>query len=258
MEKLFIKNRSGEKIAVLLEKSEPQKGLAFVMHGLGGFKEQLHIQAYAEAFLENGYTVVRFDTRNTYGESEGKYEDATTTNYYEDLEDVISWARQQPWYEEPFYLVGHSLGSLCVALYAENHPEQVKALAPTSTVVSGKLSAGTSKYKDTLEEWKRTGWREEVSESKPGLIKRLKWAEVEDRLRYDLLPKADKLTMPVLLMVGSEDDGTPLEHQKLLYDKLPGKKELYVVEGAEHTFREDEHLREIKEKMKNWISSFEE
>ena len=40
MEKLLIQNRKGQKIAVLLEKSLDQKGLAFVMHGLGGFKEQ--------------------------------------------------------------------------------------------------------------------------------------------------------------------------------------------------------------------------
>lgn len=37
MEKLFIENRKGEKISILVEKNDNQKGLAFVMHGLGGF-----------------------------------------------------------------------------------------------------------------------------------------------------------------------------------------------------------------------------
>ena len=255
MEKLFIKNRKGQNVAVLVEKAENQKGLAFVMHGLGGFKEQPHIQTYAEAFLDNGYTVVRFDARNTFGESEGNYEDATTTNYYEDLEDVVGWVEKQPWYQEPFCLAGHSLGSLCVALYAENHPEKVRALAPTSTVVSGKLSAETPKHKEIMEEWKRTGWREEASESKPGLVKRLKSTEMEDRLRYDLLPNAHKLTMPVLLVVGDQDDSTPAEHQRLLYEKLPGKKEIHIVEGARHTFREKIHLEEIRSIFDRWIKS---
>ena len=255
MPKEFIKNRKGQNIAVLLEQITPQKGLAFVMHGLGGFKEQAHIQTYAKAFLDNGYIVVRFDTTNTFGESDGSYEDATTTNYYEDLEDVIAWASKQPWYQEPFCMTGHSLGSLCIALYAENHPEKVKAVAPTSTVVSGKLSAETEKYKKTLDEWKRTGWREEVSESRPGLLKRLKWAELEDRLRYDLLPKANKLTIPVLLIVGDQDDGTPLEHQQLLYEKLPGRRELHVIKGAPHTFREQRHLEEIGGIFDRWVKS---
>lgn len=139
MQKVFIKNRKDQKVAVILEEAEAQKGLAFVMHGLGGFKEQAHLEMIADLFKENGYTVVRFDTTNTIGESDGNFEDATVTNYYEDLEDVIKWSEAQSWYKEPFVLIGHSLGGISTALFAENYPEKVKALAPISTVVSGVL-----------------------------------------------------------------------------------------------------------------------
>ena len=56
MEKFLIKNRKGQKISVLLELNEKQKGLAFVMHGLSGFKEQDHIKTFADAFKEKGFT----------------------------------------------------------------------------------------------------------------------------------------------------------------------------------------------------------
>ena len=39
MGKFFVKNRQEQKLSVIIEKSENQKGLVFVMHGLGGFKE---------------------------------------------------------------------------------------------------------------------------------------------------------------------------------------------------------------------------
>ncbi len=188
MHKLFIKNRKGQKVSVAVEGEEQNGPLAFVMHGLGGFKDQPHIKAFAEAFLQNGFTVVRFDTTNTFGESDGNYEDATTTNYYEDLEDVILWASKQSWYQEPFWLVGHSLGGICVALYAEKHPENVAGLAPISTVVSGKLSAETKGYKGEMKNWERTGWRITPSESIPGLMKKLKWSHMVDRLHYLSLP----------------------------------------------------------------------
>jgi pimeloyl-ACP methyl ester carboxylesterase len=252
-EKIFIKNRKGQRISVLVERPEKPVGLAFIMHGLGGSKEQPHIELYAKAFLENGYTSVRFDTTNTFGDSDGNYEDATTTNYYEDFEDVIEWAKNQTWYKEPFCLVGHSLGSICVILYAEKHPDLVKAIAPTSTVVSGKLSLETEKYRNVLEEWKKTGWRVDKSTSKPGLVKRLRWSHVEDRLKYDVLPEANKLTMPVLLMVGDNDDSTPQAHQQLLYEKIPGRKEMHVLKGAPHTFREEKHLDEIRQIFDKWI-----
>ncbi len=254
--KEFIKNRKSQKIAVIVEKAKPQKGLAFVMHGLGGFKEQPQLEIIAEAFKENGYSVVRFDTTNTIGESDGNYEDATTTNYYEDLEDVIQWAGTQEWYQEPFVLAGHSSGAICVALFSENHPEKVKAVAPISTVVSGRLMVEFYKrYEpENLKEWENTGWRISESRSKPGVIKRLKWHQyINDELKYDLLSKVDKLTMPILLIVGENDMSTPPEHQKILYDKLPGPKELHVIKGAPHTFREPAHLAELKKIINEWV-----
>src|SRR3989338_8501416 len=148
--KITINNRKNQRIVILLEEARDSKGLAFVIHGLSGNKEEPHIATFAQVFKERNYTVVRFDTTNTFGESDGKYEDATVTTYYEDLEDVISWAGGEPWYLEPFWLAGHSLGGICTALFAEKFPEKVATLAPISTVISGKLSAETPKYKSAL------------------------------------------------------------------------------------------------------------
>src|SRR4030043_238729 len=86
MEKLSIRNKNGQNLVVLLEKIDNSKGLVFIAHGLGGFKEQRHKQIFPEAFREKGFTVVRWDAANTIGESGGKMEDATVTSYYEDLE----------------------------------------------------------------------------------------------------------------------------------------------------------------------------
>ncbi len=256
--KTFIENRKGEKIVIIVEENPKKKGLAFIMHGLGGFKEQPHVQTFASAFREHGFTTILFDTTNTLGskESGGNYEDATTTNYYEDLEDVINWAGTQEWYQEPFALAGHSLGGISTALYSERYPKKVLAVAPISTVVSGKLSTETPKYKRIEKEWEETGWRTTESASEPGVIKHLKWSHMADRLKYDLLPEASKLMMPVLLIVGSKDAGTPYEHQKLLYDAIPNdKKEIHIIDGAGHTFREENHLKEIKQIFLKWIDS---
>lgn len=254
MKRETIKNRKGQKIVVIVKEAKRPKGLAFVMHGLGGNKDSFLTQASAEPFKKRGFTVVRFDTINTYGESDGNFEDATTTNYYEDLEDVIAWAKTQDWYQEPFWLSGHSLGGICTALYAQKHPEKVRALAPLSTVVSGKLSF-KAHTKEELQEWKKTGMRVWESSTKPGLIKRLKWSHMEDRMKYDLLKDVDKLTMPVLLVVGEYDESCPPEHQRILYKKLPGPKELHIIKGALHAFRAKEHLDELKRILGKWIDS---
>ncbi len=257
MEKLFIKNRKGQKVAVLVERANNQKGLAFVMHGHSGSKDDKDIAIFASTFGDKGFTVVRFDTTNTYGESDGRNEDSTTTNYYEDLEDVIAWARGQEWYQEPFALSGHSLGSFCIALYAERYPERVLALGPISPVVSGRLWSEALERVDPdyMRRWKETGWREDKSVSRPDLIKRLPWSFAEDRLKYDLLPEASKLTMPVLLIVGEYDSSTPPDHVKLLHDALPGPKEFHIIKNGPHTFRDPKHLEEIRVFLLHWIDS---
>ncbi len=199
MEKNFIKNRKNQKVCVVVENNPNQIGLAFLMHGLGGFKEQPQIRLAAETFFNKGFTVVTFDTTNTFGESDGNYENATVTNYYEDLEDIILWAKEQGWYQEPFVLEGHSLGGECILLYAEKNPEKIFSLVLVSTVVSGKLRAEAyEKYtKEEFDEWKSTGLRISESTSLPGIIKKLPWSHMEDNFKYDALPDAGKLTMPV-------------------------------------------------------------
>lgn len=252
--RITITNRKQQRMIVIVDEVMPQHGLAFVMHGLGGNKDQAHIKVIAEAFVTHGYTTVRFDTTNTFGESDGAYENATTTNYYEDLEDAIAWAKGQPWYREPFTLAGHSLGGICTALYAERHPEEVLALAPIATVVSGKLSCETNK--EQVNEWRRTGWREETSHSHPERVKRLPWSHMEDRLRYDLLPSAYRLTMPVLMIVGDRDMSTPPAHQQLLIDAIPGnRKELHIIPGSSHNFLEAVHLQGLHEALTNWLEN---
>jgi hypothetical protein len=254
MTKLAIKNRKNQKIVVEYEIPSQTKGLVFVMHGLSGNKDEKHIKALAESSFALGYTVVRFDTTNTFGESDGSYEQAALTNYYEDLEDVIEWSSKQNWYREPFILVGHSLGGISILLYAERYPEKVQALAPLSTVVSGKLSLESPKHRLIIDEWKRTGWRIEESVTVPGRIKKLPWSHIEDRLRYDVLDNVSKLTMPVLLIVGENDDSTPPEHQKMLFDQLPGKKEFHVIKDCPHTFVEDRHIHELKNIFEHWLT----
>ena len=251
-EKIFIKNRKDQKISVKIDIQKPQKGLAFVMHGLGGSTNQPHIQTFTKAFIDSKITTIFFDTTNSTGESDGNLEDATLTNYYEDLEDVLEWAKTQQWYQEPFWLAGHSLGAISTALYAEKYPTKIKALAPISTVVSGELSKEAHSKKE-LDEWEKNGIREWESTNNPGLIKRLKWSHFIDRLKYDLIPNINKLTMPVLMIVGSEDTSTPVKHQELMFKFLPGKKELHIIKGSPHTFREQDHLNQIYKIFTDWI-----
>ena len=141
MQKVSILNRDGRRICVYLDLLDAPRGLFCVMHGLGRYAEQAHIIALRDVLLARGYSVVRFDARGShFGESEGTFEEATVTGYLADLHDVLAWAREQVWYTAPLGLVGHSLGGLCTSLYAEAHPDEVMALVPIATAISGTMN----------------------------------------------------------------------------------------------------------------------
>jgi len=251
--KLFINNRKLEKISVLVEWESYNWWLVFVMHWNSWNKDEKHIRKIIKSFLNNNICVVSFDTTNTFWESDWNYENATVTNYYEDLEDVIKWAENQSFYQEPFFLVGHSLWSMCISLYAEKFSNKVKGLAPISTVISWKLSIEL--WNRDMEEWKKNWYIIEKSEKSPTWFKKLKYSHIIDRLKYDLLENVDKLNMPVLMIVWDKDSSTPVIHQQILYDKLPWKKELHIIKWAPHVFKEEVHLEEIYNIINLWIKN---
>jgi len=257
--KQTITNRAGLKIVMVIESQDDTADkLAFVAHGQKGSKDQPHIQAFARAFLDNGYIVVRFDATHSVGESEGDLFDVTYDTYISDLEDVIEWARTQDWFKQPFALSGHSMGAQSTAWYAEHHPEEVSLLATMAPVINYELLSSTMDPNE-FELYKQRGYKESPSSSRPGVVHKIGWAFQESLKKFDLLPLAHNLTMPVLDIVGSQDEPCPPAHQELLMQKIPGEKELIVVDGLQHSYRNaktdqiDDGLAKVETEMTTWV-----
>lgn len=262
-EKYSIKNRHGLKLVIQVDEPEKPTNLVFMAHGQGGCKEQDHIQAFTEAFLDNNYRVVRFDATHALGESEGDLFDVTYDSYIEDLEDVIAWAKTQTWFQSPFALCGQSMGAQSTAWYTENHPDEVSLLAPIAPTVNFELWYSSMPEKNKA--WQEQGHKEEVSRYRPGFIKKIGWQVAESLKQFDLLPNADKLKMPVFFMAGEFDDPCPYENQKILFDKIPSTNKKFVkIAAAEHSFRNAQtgeygsELKEAKVELNKWLKSIGE
>jgi len=253
MEKLFIKNRKGMNMAVVVDEAEKQKGLVFLMHGFIGFKEHPLLTETAKIFKEKNYTTVSFDATHAFGESDGKMEDGTMTGYFNDLEDAIAWSKIQKWYDRHFFMVGHSLGGYCVSLHTTKD-RNVRGLILFSPLVSGKLFLETDDIKSIMEEWEIRGIREWISGSSQGAVKRSGYVFVGDSLRHDLLEVAEKIKCPVLMVTGDADDIIPMKDQKMLFDKIRGKKEMHIVKGGDHNLIEEEMPEDLQIALKDWIN----
>jgi pimeloyl-ACP methyl ester carboxylesterase len=252
-------NRNGLKIVGdLYEAGQPCHGLVFVQHGLGGYRKQSYITTLSEALQNNGYTVVAFDSTNSFGESDGKLENATLSNHARDLEDVISWSKDQDFYQEPFSLVGHSLGGASVFLYTLHHPDKVKTLAPLSMVT------GYNAWEEVFKTYRENEWKEwqtqgylEKSDQKIGKSGRISTDFLEDLKLYDLVAQAHLIKTPVFMAVGSKDPTTPVKTQESIFQKLQLETQnvsaFHIINEAGHTFDKDQDIKILTEKLYLWL-----
>ncbi len=250
MQKLFIKNRKNRDISLLIKRADNPRGLAFVLHGSGGVKENDPMKTFARVFSDNDYNVLSFDATNTFGESYGDFNDLTFSSFYEDLEDVIEWSKQENFYLKPFIISGYSLGGMCSLHFAQNYPKLVKALALISTVFDGELFI--KKYsEEELLDWKKTGTKTWIS--KHGYEKKLKYSYIESLKKADVFSGVNKMKIPIILLCGDLDETTPLDSQKLLFETISSDKEMHIIKGAGHSFHNSEYSSEIYNNLNKWI-----
>lgn len=257
MQKLTLKNRKDQTIVGELDiPKEKAKGVCIIQHGYGGTKQEPHIQRLKDAWYDSGFNTLTFDATNSFGESDGEYEKAALGLHSEDLVDVIEWAKQQDWFGGIFALTGHSMGGYAVLKYAEDHPGDIDMIVSLAPVVSGKLSweAHERYHPEELQGWKESGWLVKERKSRPGTFRRSPWSHMEERLNHDLIPKAEHLTMPILLYVGDQDTSCPPDHIKILYDAIPeGNKKMVVAQGVGHVYRTDEEKEHLYQTVINWL-----
>ncbi len=256
MDKTPIKNRHGLTMFVRYEAPDNPIGeLAIIQHGFSGSMDEKHIRGFADTFLKNGYDVLLMDCTHSFNDADGTLEQNTIKTHSDDLEDVIAWAGTQDFYKEPFALAGHSLGGMSVLHYAQNHPEKISLLVPASTVISGKLLEDAfkqnmpSEYNDMLTKGKM---RVECT-YKDGIESYRPYSWLQDMQSWNMLDKAAHLNMPCLFVVGADDAPTPPEHQKLLFDLMPGEKELHIIDDADHCY--EPKLDEALVHLDNWLQS---
>ncbi len=259
IKKLELKNRKEQKIVGNLEIPNGDiAGTCVVQHGYSGFKEQPSVQAMKDAFLKNGFITFTFDTTNSFGESDGKFEDARIGLHAEDFEDVVKWVQKQEWFKGPLAITGTSMGGYAVLSYAEKHPDEVAYCVSVAPVVSGGLLKESKEEREpgVLKKWEESGWMETESRSKPGLIRRSPWEVMVEYMNHDLLPNAKKLTMPVLIVGGTKDTSIPPKHLEILFDAMPeGNKEIKIIKDLPHTPREEGELDALRTAIDEWIKS---
>ncbi len=259
-DKTPITNRRGQTMYVRFEKTPgEQRGLAIYQHGYSGGADDPRALNITKVFRNNGFDTLTLDCTHTFNESDGELEGNTIETHLHDLYDAIEWAKEQEWFSAPFALAGHSLGGFTTLHYAENHPEDVSLLCPLAAVISGKHLYEA--YERNMPESEFAAWRDNGEQ-----VRECTWKETEPSKQpfswlscmapYTILEDTDKLTMPVLMIVGEHDIPTPPDHQRVLFDLLNCEREMHIIAGSDHPFTAPEHSEEMAFLLDGWLKRY--
>jgi uncharacterized protein len=250
LEKIFIENDKGLKLAAIVEKPEMDGKFPAVilLHGLSGHKDQRNYTSLAEELQKAGMASIRFDYSG-FAESEGSLEvDYKISNHIVDVEKVYRWFKGSENINADYIGVfGNSMGGAHALYLASKHPE-IKAVCAVSTPVS--IERVQSLF-TRMEEWKETGyWEKNID----GLgVFRLPFSFLEDASCYRIEDHASKVKTPKLFIAGEKDKTVLPEDTKRLYEMALEPKQFIMFENMKHAYRDQP---EILAKLNSKVISF--
>ena len=229
-EKIIFQNSKGQKLVGVLYSSEYNKESPIVVfcHGYRSTKDTSKVKPLAENLTLNEISLFAFDFSGR-GESEGKFEDTTITQYIDDLKCAIDKISK---FTEGIGVIGSSLGGL-VSLQETIQDKRVKALVLLSPVSHFPWRISKEFSQKGLKEWKEKGYAFTFSE-KFGKLK-INYSFYEDGAKYGDYSVYKNINIPVLVFHGTVDESVSIEDSKRLIKYLKNPK-LITLEGADHRY----------------------
>jgi pimeloyl-ACP methyl ester carboxylesterase len=242
VEKHSIKGSNNLPILMDITFNESQKNapLIIFVHGFKGFKDWGAHHLTARYFAQNGYRFLKFNLSHC-GVKPEKHSEVSDMETFAantfskemlDIDLVINYAIENLVAKEVF-LIGHSRGGGLSILQAANNPH-IKALITWSAIAN----FASLWKKEQEDEWKKEGkiyvLNARTKEKMPLNVSLLEDFET-NKQKLDILAKAQKITIPWLIVQGDDDVNVPFETAQKLANANIGSK-LVKIEGANHVY----------------------
>lgn len=239
-EKVFIKNKSGLSLAVLIDRpvGDERCPVVIILGGLIEYKEHARLELLAKALVKRGIGAVRFDPSG-YGESGGTLEnDYRLSNCIEDTQAVFEYITNLSWVDkERVGVSGESMGGIQALVLAKNNKSSIKSLVLISTPI---IVGSDDDLKDKYQAWEKDGYSERIS-SKYGKL-RIPFDFILDARQWSALDYLEGINAPILVVWCSNDTNVPPQITKKIFENAIGPKEFRIIKNADHFLNKDPKL----------------
>lgn len=234
-----IRNTRGERLDYSFHESgKASKNIVVLGHGVTGNKDRPFIVALAESLAAAGVPALRVSFSGN-GDSDGKFTDSTISKEVDELGVVLDALND---YNVCF--VGHSMGGAVGVLRTSKDP-RIKLLVSLAGMVHTRAFAQTEFGEVTPD----AGFMWDEPDCP------LSQAYMDDLTQIDtVVDCASDITVPWLLVHGTDDDVVPIQDSYDIIDKANEPKQLIEIEGANHVFS-DEFTPTMVEEVVNWTKA---
>lgn len=238
----IIKTKSFE-LAVLARGDQNAKGLALLLPGRLDTKDYACFPSHADYLAELDFYAVAFDPPGTW-ESPGGIDLYTTTNYIQAVNELIEYFGNRM-----TLLMGHSRGA-AVSIFASAN-SAVVGIIPVMASFGEPTAPG--------EEAVRKGYKLSHRDLPPGTSKTIEQKEFklpitywEDGEQYNAGEILKTCRKPKLLIYGDNDEFTPVDVAKKLFEEIPDPKMVKELHST-HNYR---YSRVVIEEINNELGKF--
>lgn len=232
IDKTKIKSSKGDLSAVIFYPDEKTDKLAILCAGFLDSKDYKGLVGLAKLLCKRGYVVVRFDATGIW-ESEGDISDYDTTQYLQDIGNVLEYMLAKEDYKN-ILLGGHSRGGMVSILYAAKDKR-------ISAVLGVMPSPKNIMSEEDRSKWKNDGFNiltRDLPENRNKNIEfKVPYSHVEDRDKYDSAESVKNVHVPIVFIAGELDDIVEPEEVEDIYNNANEPKSFVIIPGIDHDYR---------------------
>jgi uncharacterized protein len=232
-----IRNPQGERLDYSFHRGDANsKKVVVIGHGVTGNKDRPFVAALADGLALSGFNALRVSFAGN-GASEGRFVDYTITKEIADLGSVLD--ALSGW---TICYAGHSMGG-AVGVLRAGRDERIRSLISLAGMVHTRAFA-EREFGSVIP---GEGWMWDDPNCP------LSQAYMDDMARIgSVIDCAAKISVPWLLVHGTDDDVVPIQDSHDIYARANEPKRLVELKGANHVFAGD-HTAPMVDVVTSWV-----
>ena len=240
-------NAQGEKLSGTLHwpEQDTRRGV-LLAHCFTCSRHTSILRQLGQDLARAGMAALRYDFSGN-GKSEGFFADATYTKHVGEVGAAAGFLGRHG--VDQIALAGHSMGAT-ISLLAAGQIDNAVALC----TLAGRLSRPDFAHFLSADQRRILEDTGSVDFESRGRRLRLNKNFFLDAARFDLAQSVARLTVPLLVVHGDQDEIIPVAEARSLEALDLPRVEVAVIQGADHMFSNQTHRRQVSGMVARWLS----